>query len=211
LAKVDFLFQDGTYLDRTVWRETVESARNFKPDSDESSLVQGSAFAAAVKSQLREYRGQSPEKVARDLYSKNDYRFIFINGYSRYAPGNFGLGADLIFRRYPTRIFSTSDSIATDEEAKVFAEAGDFAKRFNETMFNLMVDGGQLFVFEVGYLVKEDAGIVIGYLSGETITLREKAGKTRVVWLDRADGFSVRSGSVLETRRGRVERLVIAE
>lgn len=169
-----------------------------------ATTVIDSSAVVAVKRALDAYRGRSPEQVAKYQYSKAEYFFILTGGFSLGLPGDFRLGADLMVRRFPTRLFPTSDDAASDEEAKVFAEAIDFAKRFNEALFDMMVEGGQLVVHEIEYLVKEDVGIVVDYLTGDTLTLRGRVGERKVVWLDKPDGLSVTRGEIELLRNERV-------
>lgn len=211
MPKVDFMFRDGSYSGRTIWRKTGANAWGLEREPDDLGMPAGSAYAAAVRLALRGYGGRPAGEVAASRYSKGEYGFILVGGFSIYAPGDFQLGGDLILRPFPTRIFPTTDGVASEEEAKVFAEAGEFAKRFNETMFSLMLSGGQLVVHEVEYVVRQDARIVVNYLSGETLSLRDKAGKTRVVWLDKPDGLLVKRGVIEEVRREQVTRFPFAD
>lgn len=211
MPKVDFMFRDGSYSGRTIWRKTGANAWGLEREPDDLGMPAGSAYAAAVKLALREYGGRPAKEVAASRYLKGEYGFILVSDFSIYAPGDFQLGAELILGRFPTRIFPTTDGVISEEEAKVFAEAREFTERFNETMFGLMVGGGQLVVHEVEYVVNEDARIMIDYLSGEKVSLRDKAGKNRVVWLDKPDGLLVERGVIEEVRREQVTRFPFAD
>lgn len=126
----------------------------------------------------------------------------------------FGMIAALVW--FSVVALAHQDRVAVPGEFVAEFEGGDTVRMCvkDSQVYTLVLEeaaGRRLVVHEVEYVVKEDARIVIDYLSGETVSLRDKAGKTRVVWLDKPDGLLVERGVIEEVRRDQVMRFPFSD
>ena len=163
----------------------------------------------AVEKAFQKFETDDPHVAAQKMYDAGDYVFIEYCDYSIYRPGDFKLGADLIFAKFKTITFPTSDTPNSEAESKVFAKAYTFARLFNSTMFYNLVKDGKLSPLEIEYKVTEDAKIEVHY-DTSTLSLRDKRGAVRVIWVLKSDQIQVLEGKIEKVREGplSVEKLL---
>ena len=154
-----------------------------------------SPHGIAVKRALSQFGELSAIEAAADRFTQEDFRFILVAGYSVYAPGDFQMGADLIFKRFPFTLFSTPDT-PKGEEVEIFKTAWDFAKQFNEKMLSLLIETNHIEIFEIEYKVVEDSRILVDYSSSPSLSLRERKGTSRVLWVESVDSINVNNGEI---------------
>jgi hypothetical protein len=181
-------------------RDTI-SSNSEKIDIGEFTPAEGidevnySLHGEAVKRALSQFEGLSAEDAASQSFEKGNYFFIFVAGYSVYAPGNFKFGAGLIFKQFDWILLPTDDT-PVGEEVEIFQTANSFAYEFNEVMLSHLLQANLISIFEIEYKVVENAAIRINYPSGDIASLRDREGTRRVLWAGGPENLDVWRGKI---------------